>query len=195
MNNNLRNGHVAVMIEEIMNTFLLQITAALDILIRLIYKKRKRVSHSKPYNMLDRIPSQVHHLNRLVHLSDSECIVNLRMDRNTFGKLCLLLKQLGGLRDGRYVTVEEQVALFLGILAHHKKNGVVSFDFWRSGQTISNYVHLVLQSIIKLHAIFLVKPTPVPEDCQDPRWKWFKVVYSFIFYALITTSSIDLLFR
>lgn len=159
-----------------MNAYVLQISAAIDLLIRILTKKRKRVSQSRPYSMLDRIPTQVHHLNRIVHLSDAECIVNLRMDRNAFGRLCSLLKQLGGLNDGRYVTIEEQVALFLGILAHHKKNGVVSFDFWRSGQTISHYVHLVLKAIIKLHSLFLVKPTPVQEDCIDPRWKWFKVV-------------------
>ncbi|XP_057796913.1 uncharacterized protein LOC131012948 [Salvia miltiorrhiza] len=96
------------------------------------------------------------------------------MDRNSFGRLCNLLKQPGSFKDGRYVIVEEQVAMFLSVLVHHKKNRVVRFDFWRSGQTISHYVHVVLKAILKLHVLLLVKPKPVTEDCSDSRWKWFK---------------------
>lgn len=110
-----------------------------------------------------------------IYFTDIDCISNFRMDRNTFGRLCLLLKQLGELKEGKYVSVEEQVALFLGILAHHKKNKVVRFNFLRSGQTISSYVHVVLRAIMKLHSLFLVKPVPIQEDCNDPKWKWFKV--------------------
>ncbi|KAL1540524.1 hypothetical protein AAHA92_24867 [Salvia divinorum] len=32
----------------------------------------------------------------------------------------------------------------------------------------------VLRAVISMHSLFLVKPDPVPEDCTDPRWKWFK---------------------
>ncbi|XP_057779708.1 uncharacterized protein LOC130998293 [Salvia miltiorrhiza] len=64
--------------------------------------------------------------------------------------------------------------MFLSVLAHHKKNRVVRFDFWRSGQTISHYIHAVLGAIIRIHDLFLAKPEPVPADCIDPRWRWFK---------------------
>ncbi|XP_047982534.1 uncharacterized protein LOC125223432 isoform X2 [Salvia hispanica] len=96
------------------------------------------------------------------------------MDRNTFGRLCRLFRQLGTLRDKRYMGIEEQVAMFLGILAHHEKNRVVKFKFWRSGHTVSKYVHKVLMAVLKMHSLFLVNPDPVREDCIDPRWKWFK---------------------
>ncbi|XP_057779007.1 uncharacterized protein LOC130997608 [Salvia miltiorrhiza] len=96
------------------------------------------------------------------------------MDRNTFGRLCTLLRELGGLTDGRYIKVEEQVAMFLSILAHHKKNRVVRFDFIRSGQTVSRFVHLVLKAVIKLHEVLFIKLVPVPDDCADSRWRWFK---------------------
>ncbi|KAH6797715.1 nuclease [Perilla frutescens var. hirtella] len=36
------------------------------------------------------------------------------------------VKHMRGLVDGRYVSVQEQVAMFLSVLAHHKKNRVVS---------------------------------------------------------------------
>ncbi|KAL0449480.1 UNVERIFIED_CONTAM: hypothetical protein Slati_1504400 [Sesamum latifolium] len=25
-----------------------------------------------------------------------------------------------------------------------------------------------------MHRVLLAKPTPIPDDCLDPRWKWFK---------------------
>ncbi|KAL8547285.1 hypothetical protein ACS0TY_006855 [Phlomoides rotata] len=64
--------------------------------------------------------------------------------------------------------------MFLSILAHHKKNIVIKFDFRRSGQTVSHYVHIVLRAVLSLHTLFLVKPTPVTDDSTDSRWKWFK---------------------
>ncbi|KAL1560834.1 hypothetical protein AAHA92_11004 [Salvia divinorum] len=127
----------------------------------------------RKFSRLQRIPAQVRRLTRLVGLTDKSCIDNLRMDRNCFGRLCVILRERGGLDDGRFVKVEEQVAIFLCVLAHHKKNQVVGFDFWRSGQTVSHYVHVVLKAVIMLHELFLAKPLPVDDQCQDWRWKWF----------------------
>ncbi|KAG6408084.1 hypothetical protein SASPL_131087 [Salvia splendens] len=129
----------------------------------------------RKFSRLERIPAQVHHLTRLVGLNDKECIDNLRMDRNCFGRLCLLLREQADLVDGKYVYVEEQIAMFLGVLAHHDKNRRVGFHFWRSGQTISHYVNVVLKAVIMLHELFLAKPLPVDDQCQDSRWKWFPV--------------------
>ncbi|XP_047953135.1 putative nuclease HARBI1 [Salvia hispanica] len=96
------------------------------------------------------------------------------MDRNAFGRLCILLRDVGGLRNGRYVFLEEQVAIFLSILAHHKKIRPSGFDFKRSGETISHYVHLVLKAVLRLHTILLPEPEPVTNTCVDHRWKHFK---------------------
>ncbi|XP_041989894.1 uncharacterized protein LOC121741250 [Salvia splendens] len=126
------------------------------------------------FRRLTRIPTQVNRLTRLTGVSDRDCINNLRMDRNCFGRLCILLREGAGLVDGSFVKVEEQVALFLCVLSHHKKNRVVSFDFLRSGQTVSYYVHVVLRAIILVHKMFIAKPTSVPDNSVDPRWKWFK---------------------
>ncbi|KAL8483714.1 hypothetical protein ACS0TY_026409 [Phlomoides rotata] len=61
---------------------------------------------------------------------------------------CVSYCAIGGLVDGKHVSVEEQVAMFLSILAHHKKNRVVKFNHHQ--------------------------PDPVPNDSSNPRWKWFK---------------------
>ncbi|KAG6394735.1 hypothetical protein SASPL_145325 [Salvia splendens] len=74
-----------------------------------------------------------------------------------------------------FVRVEEQVALFLSILAHHKKIKVVKFDFARSGYTVSYYVHRVLRDVIRLQASLLATPEPVTDESTDNGWKWFPV--------------------
>ena len=49
------------------------------------------------------------------------------MDRHTFTTLCFMLRTIGKLKDSKYIDVEEMVALFLHILAHHVKNQVIEF--------------------------------------------------------------------
>ena len=97
------------------------------------------------------------------------------MDRNAFAHLCELLHFRGGLLDDGLVTIEEQVATFLNIFAHHKKNRCIQVRFYRSGETVSRYVHRVLGELMHIQEILFVKPTPIANDCTDNRWKWFKV--------------------
>ncbi|XP_057768411.1 uncharacterized protein LOC130988545 [Salvia miltiorrhiza] len=161
-----------LMEEQILHQHLIFLLLAYQILVGMSSRKQKRGSNT--FGIIERIPDQVRHMNRLVGVNDVDCIANLRMDRDTFGRLCILLRDLGGLSNGRHIMVEEQVAIFLSVLSHHKKNRVLGFDFWRSGETISRFVHLVLKAILNLHSVLLVKPVPVPADCTDNRWKWFK---------------------
>ncbi|XP_042044749.1 uncharacterized protein LOC121790662 [Salvia splendens] len=163
-------------VEEMVQILQFDVTVAI-----LLYLRRNRRSvrvstllRRAPFGRRNRIPAQVRHLNRLKGVSDVACFDNLRMDRNTFGRLCFLLRQTGDLVDGKYVKIEEQVAMFLSVLAHHKKNRIVKFDFLRSGFTVSKYVNAVLRAVLRLHRSFLVVPDPVAEDCNDNRWKWFK---------------------
>ncbi|KAI3708867.1 hypothetical protein L2E82_38396 [Cichorium intybus] len=113
-------------------------------------------------------------IQRITRASDINCIKELRMDRNAFAVLCQLLQTRGGLLDDGFVSIEEQVAIFLNILAHHTKNRSIQVRFYRSGETISRYVHRVLGALMHLQDILFVKPTPVPNDSTDTRWKWFK---------------------
>ncbi|KAK6139286.1 hypothetical protein DH2020_026964 [Rehmannia glutinosa] len=128
----------------------------------------------KQYNMISRIPKQVNHMRDLIQVSDTDCLNNLRMSRNTFGRLCYLLQNAGGLVSNRNVGVSEQVSMFKWVLAHHKKNRIVGFDYKRSGRTVSKHFNAVLNAVIKLHSLLLVDPKPITEDCTNDRWKWFK---------------------
>ena len=114
-------------------------------------------------------------LDSLINQDDQTCVDQLRMDIRSFRLLCVLLRNDGRLKEDGLVSVEEQVAMFLHILAHHSKNRVIRFMFKRSGETVSRYFNLVLNAILRLQETLLRAPDPVPEDCLDERWKWFKV--------------------
>ncbi|KAM6554034.1 hypothetical protein CsatB_014796 [Cannabis sativa] len=109
-----------------------------------------------------------------IRSGDIEFVNELRMDRRTFGVLCELHRHNGRLKVDGLVTIEEQVCIFLNILAHHVKNRTIHHKFKRSGETISRYFNAVLSGVLRLQASLLVVPEPVSESCNDDRWKWFK---------------------
>ena len=138
-------------------------------------KKRQILDHARRFSVIRKVPEQLKWMEHLINLTNADCIAKLRMDCHTFGKLCRILKERGGLTVGKCLGIEEHVAIFVGTLVHHKKNRAVGFEFWRSGGTVSYYVNKVLGAVLSLHSILPSKPTPVPEDCTDHRWRWFKV--------------------
>ncbi|KAI5325283.1 hypothetical protein L3X38_034357 [Prunus dulcis] len=97
------------------------------------------------------------------------------MDRRTFGLLCDLLRQDGRVKNDGLVSMEEQVCVFLHVLPHHVKNRAIGSIFFRSGETISRYFNSVLQGVLRLQDILLKVPDPVRDNCEDSRWRRFKV--------------------
>ena len=59
------------------------------------------------------------------------------MEPEVFIGLCEALKVYGKLEHSRYLTVQEQVCIFLLIIGQNKQNRVVQERFQHSGQTIS----------------------------------------------------------
>ncbi|XBI71392.1 hypothetical protein VPH35_065628 [Triticum aestivum] len=99
------------------------------------------------------------HLYQLIGESDVACIQELRMDRRTFHKLCEIVRVTGGLEGTRNTSLEE-----------------IKF-FYRRGETISRNFNKCLLAVLKLHNLLLKKPEPIPKDCTDNNWKYFKVNY------------------
>ncbi|KDO38031.1 hypothetical protein CISIN_1g036324mg [Citrus sinensis] len=89
------------------------------------------------------------HLSRSIIGSDIECVNQLRMDKRTFELLCGLLRINGGLKADGTVSIEEQLCMFLHILAHHVKSRTIHSRFLRSRETISRYFNLVLNAILQ----------------------------------------------
>ncbi|KAL7232290.1 hypothetical protein ACSBR2_010336 [Camellia fascicularis] len=95
------------------------------------------------------------------------------MNRHTFMLLCGLVRSVG-LSDSKYVVLEEQVAMFLNVLAHHTKNHKIKFNFMRSGQTVSKHFNNVLKAMLRLYGLLLKKPEPITANCTDDRWSCFQ---------------------
>lgn len=171
--------------------FMDQIKTCLAVFVNMyLLVKRRRLQNRdnvQPYSLTARIPAQMNHLRELVCISDTTCHNNLRMPIYVFNRLCQLVETLGGLRQTRHVTVPEQIAMFLSILSHHKKNRIVQTNFKRSGYTISKHFNNVLKALLKLHAVLLITPTPVPDDSNDFRWKYFKVKTNFQNYKNLSS--------
>ncbi|XP_061368921.1 protein ALP1-like [Gastrolobium bilobum] len=113
-------------------------------------------------------------LHRIVYITDTACIENTRMDRRSFHSLCDMMKTIGMLQTTSHMGVEEQVAIFLHILAHDVKNRVTKRQFMRSGETISRQFNKVLLSVLRCHTVLLKRPDPILQNSTDDRWKWFK---------------------
>ncbi|KAL8540807.1 hypothetical protein ACS0TY_002140 [Phlomoides rotata] len=154
-----KKAEIVLVVEEI-------IFEIIFMLIILLNRRRDRsrfrvadVQRLVMYMMVDRIPQQLEHLNELTQLSDVDCFNNLRMNRDTFNHFCYLLRHSGGLVDCRYVSVGEQVAIFLNVLSYHSN---------------VRHFHNVLRAVLNLHGSLLASPTPVDNECTHPRWKHFK---------------------
>ena len=94
-----------------------------------------------------------------------------------FFKLCEMLENIGGLKSTRNMLVDEQVTMFLHIIAHHLKNRVIKHHFNRSEETVSRSFHNVLKAVMHLQGKLFKNPEPIPGNSTDPRWKWFKVFH------------------
>ncbi|KAF3790249.1 hypothetical protein EJ110_NYTH16822 [Nymphaea thermarum] len=72
------------------------------------------------------------------------CLDLMHMDRNSFITLCNMLKEKNLVEDGREISVEEQVAMFLLTVGHNECNRACQNTFRHSGQTISKYINIIL---------------------------------------------------
>ncbi|XP_047259984.1 uncharacterized protein LOC124892855 [Capsicum annuum] len=100
------------------------------------------------------------------------------MTPSSFTGLCEILVRDGGLRPTVQVTVEEQVAKTLYLLAHNVTNRELSFIFRRSGESVSRHFHVVLRAILGLYEKFIKQPdgSHVPYEISSSQrfYPYFK---------------------
>ena len=84
----------------------------------------------------------------------------LRMRTDVFLELCDLLKRERLLRATKRVSVEEQVAIFLATVGHSQRNRVMQIQFQHSGQTISKYFNVVLDTLLYIYPDYVKLPGP-----------------------------------
>ncbi|XP_059671120.1 uncharacterized protein LOC132316664 [Cornus florida] len=99
---------------------------------------------------------------------EDKCYENFRMYPNTFRALCRELKLLG-LKDSTFLTVEEQVAIFLLTVSHNERNRVVAERFQHSTSTILYHFYTVLKLICELGTKIIVPPdlNEIPKEIKN----------------------------
>ena len=72
-----------------------------------------------------------------------------RMLSTAFINMCAIFRERGLLVDSRWISVEEQVRIFLQTLGHGHKNRMMQQSLQRSGQIISKYFNIVLRAVVE----------------------------------------------
>ncbi|XP_062112560.1 uncharacterized protein LOC133823730 [Humulus lupulus] len=109
----------------------------------------------------------------VLHGHWSRCYDLLRMNKDVFKLFCGVLKEIFLLKNSRYLSVEEQVAMFLFVIDHNERHRVVVERFQHSISTTSHYFRKVLKAICRLSKELITPPsfdvTP-PQIRFDPRY-------------------------
>ena len=77
--------------------------------------------------------------------SKTTCYDKLRLTKRNFHDLCAMLREKCGLKDSTFVTVEENVAMFLQVVGHGLKMRMLGGTYQRSLETISRHLSTVYQ--------------------------------------------------
>ena len=151
-------------------------------LIILLYKKRQRCLIKEPCR--NSILTGYGHIQIILNGNPIICHQLLRMEQHVFRRLCMYFREKMLLKDSKYVPVEEQLAMFMMVIAHAHTNRVIQDRFQHSGETIHRHFRQVLIAMM-LFAKDMIKPPPldtVPKEILlNPRFEpYFKVLISFI---------------
>ncbi|XP_039141278.1 protein ANTAGONIST OF LIKE HETEROCHROMATIN PROTEIN 1-like [Dioscorea cayenensis subsp. rotundata] len=98
------------------------------------------------------------HIERVLRSGRDYCVSYLRMDVGPFMHLASIMRDKHLLLDTRYVSVEEQLSMFLHIVGHNTKNRTMRVEYVRSGETISRYFNNVLKAICAIRDDFVHPP-------------------------------------
>ena len=152
------------------------------ILIILLYKKRQQRLIKEPCR--NSILTGHGHVQMILNGNPIICHQLLRMEQHVFRRLCMYFREKNLLKDTRYILVEEQLAMFMMVIAHAHTNRVIQDRFQHSGETIHRHFRQVLIAMM-IFAKDKIKPHPldtVPKEILlNPHFEpYFKVLLSFL---------------
>ncbi|MQM04208.1 hypothetical protein Taro_037003, partial [Colocasia esculenta] len=106
-------------------------------------------------------------VHEVLHGHERRCYNTFRMHPSIFVKLRDILVERELIRDYRYVTTSEQLAMFLYAMGHGVETGAMCEHFQHSSETISYYVNHVIKPIALLRFTYIVLPSET--DAVHPR--------------------------
>ncbi|XP_050281500.1 protein ALP1-like [Quercus robur] len=87
----------------------------------------------------------------ILHRGDARCSFMIRMRLVAFYELCRILVERNLVRETIYMSVTEQVLMFLHIIGHNVRFRVVATRFHRSIETAYRYFKIVLKAVLQLY--------------------------------------------
>ncbi|XP_058111132.1 uncharacterized protein LOC131254144 [Magnolia sinica] len=111
-------------------------------------------------------------INEIIRAGNNECVAQLQMNKTIFFNLCLVIRDRNLLPDGKHISMEEQLVIFLHTVGHNVRNRVIGHRFIRSGETVSRYLSKAVDAIVGLYPEFVKLPDPeIPvEILANPNW-------------------------
>ena len=94
----------------------------------------------------------------LVTSHEGLLLEHIRMNQYCFHKLCILFTVQNRLQETHTLTVQEQLMLFLTMVAHGDSNRRTSYEWKHSGETFSWYVDTICSHLVQLSSRFIVPP-------------------------------------
>lgn len=99
-----------------------------------------------------------------------------------FFRLRDVLLERGLIKDSRFVTATEQLAMFLYAMGHGVATGAMCEHFQHSSQTISHHVNHVCNAIVELRGTYIQLPRTTEEvhpiiRHNEKFYPYFKVTY------------------
>ncbi|XP_020267053.1 uncharacterized protein LOC109842610 [Asparagus officinalis] len=158
----------------------------------MLFENKREVTPREPTELRDSLRNA--YIYRLFYGGRTFTYDYLRMDRGPFFNLVRMLRKSRLLKDTIYVSIEEQVAMFLHIVGHNAKNRVVGINFVRSGETISRYFNEVLVAILKLRPLLMKQASGEVSDeirCRSTWYPWFENCIGMIDGTHIAASVPD----
>ena len=110
------------------------------------------------------------------------CKRDFRMEQYIFRNLVQCLRERCHLRDTNFVSVEEQVGIFLYAVSKNATNHTLQGQFQHSGEVISRYFHIVLNALMILSGrIKQLPPINVPlKVARNTKFMpYLKVLFTF----------------
>src|SRR4051812_8370679 len=99
-------------------------------------------------------------------------------ERKIFQALVQKLREKHLLKDARYISVQEQVAIFLYAISKNATNRTLQDRFQHGADSISTYFHLVLNAITLLTCNYIQPSVHQHHILRQTKFSYFKVFFS-----------------
>jgi hypothetical protein len=117
------------------------------------------------------------------------CRNRFHMEREIFQALARRMRESNLLADSRYVSVEEQLGIFLYAVSKNASNRTLQDQFQHSGETISRHFGAVLYALTQLTCNYIRPPSLHPHRIlRQPK---FSPYFEVIFFTAIAIQTLN----